>query len=253
MFAKSIVLSDEFLDMPLGARCLYTTMGMVADDDGFVNNAKTIIRMVGATEDDLKVLVAKRYIIPFDDGVIVIRHWRINNLLRSDRHHDTFYLEHKAMLLITEKGEYELNEDVGIPSIGKPSIGKYSIEKNNISNTTVDNNNLTIDSKLEYILNAFNNNQYIKAKVLKIPFMSKRYNDTMLSVETYGFDTVLNAISTLDDNEFFRSWKPSFDWVVNPNNMIKIIEGNYKAGDNGTTDWDRMKEDLARQMGLEDE
>ena len=86
MFAKTIVLSDEFLDMPLGARCLYMTMGMMADDDGFVNNAKTIIRMTGATNDDLKVLIAKKFILPFEDGVIVIKHWRINNYLRNDRY-----------------------------------------------------------------------------------------------------------------------------------------------------------------------
>lgn len=139
MFAKTIVLSDEFLDMPLGARCLYMTMGMMADDDGFVNNAKTIIRMTGATEDDLKVLIAKKFVIPFEDGVIVIKHWRINNYLRNDRHTDTKYLEHKASLLIDDKGAYSISKnDVGIPggipNNGIPSIGKDRLGKDSINN-----------------------------------------------------------------------------------------------------------------------
>ena len=134
MFAKTIVLSDEFLDMPLGARCIYMTMGMMADDDGFVNNAKTIIRMTGATEDDLKVLIAKKFIIPFEDGVIVIKHWRINNYLRNDRHVDTKYLEHKASLLIDDKGAYSKPKSgVGIPG-GIPNSGIPSIDKDSINN-----------------------------------------------------------------------------------------------------------------------
>ena len=142
MFAKSIVLSDAFLDMPLGARCLYMTMGMMADDDGFVNNAKTIIRITGATEDDLKVLIAKKFILPFEDGVIVIKHWRINNYLRNDRYQETKYIEDKANLLIDKNGAYTFNDDGipdgipnnGIPSIGKDSIGKVSIDKDSIDN-----------------------------------------------------------------------------------------------------------------------
>ena len=143
MFAKSIVLSDAFLDMPLGARCLYMTMGMMADDDGFVNNAKTIIRITGASEDDLRILIAKKFILPFEDGVIVIKHWRINNYLRNDRYQETKYIENKANLLIDKNGAYTFNDDgipnldsgipnTGIPSIGKDSIGKDSIGKDSI-------------------------------------------------------------------------------------------------------------------------
>ena len=133
MFAKSIVLSDAFLDMPLGARCLYMTMGMVADDDGFVNNAKMIIRITGASEDDLRVLIAKKFVLPFEDGVIVIKHWRINNYLRNDRYQETKYVENKAKLLIDKNGAYTMNDD-GIPSSGIPSIGKDSIGKDSIEN-----------------------------------------------------------------------------------------------------------------------
>ena len=96
MFAKSIVTSDAFLDMPMSARCLYFTLGMFADDDGFVNNPKSIIRQIGASEDDMKVLLTKKFVLSFESGVIVIKHWRINNYLRNDRYHETNYAEPKV-------------------------------------------------------------------------------------------------------------------------------------------------------------
>ena len=107
MFAKSIVLSDAFLDMPATSRCLYFTLNMVADDDGFVDAPKAIMRQCGAQEDDLKILFAKSFVIPFDSGIIVIKHWRINNYLRNDRYKETKYLAEKAELTLTENGSYE--------------------------------------------------------------------------------------------------------------------------------------------------
>ena len=108
MFAKTIVLSDAFLDMPLGARCLYMTMGMLADDDGFINAPKSIMRQTGATEDDMKVLIAKKFVIPFESGVIVIKHWRINNYLQKDRVQPTKYQEEFAELEVEDNGAYTL-------------------------------------------------------------------------------------------------------------------------------------------------
>lgn len=129
MFAKTIVLSDAFLDMPLSARALYMTLGMVADDDGFVNNPRSIMRQCGASVDDMNVLLSKKFIISFDSGVIVIKHWRINNYLRSDRYQQTKYLEERSMLSVEENGSYTLGIPAGIPSIGKPSIDKDSKDK----------------------------------------------------------------------------------------------------------------------------
>ena len=130
MFAKTIVLSDAFLDMPLTARCLYFTFGMLADDDGFINSPKSIIRQCGASEDDLKILIAKKFVIPFDSGIIVIKHWRINNYLRTDRYKETIYTEERQALTLDETGNYHL----GIPNSGIPSIGKVSIGKDSIGN-----------------------------------------------------------------------------------------------------------------------
>lgn len=135
MFAKTIVLSDAFLDMPLSARCLYFTFGMLADDDGFINSPKSIIRQCGASEDDLKILIAKKFVIPFESGIIVIKHWRINNYLRNDRYKETVYAEEKDALTVDETGNYHLGiPSNGIPSNGIPSIGKDSIGKDSIGN-----------------------------------------------------------------------------------------------------------------------
>ena len=129
MFAKTIVLSDAFLDMPLSARCLYFTLGMFADDDGFVNSPKGIMRQAGCSDDDMKVLLAKKFLLAFDSGVIVIKHWRINNYLRNDRYVPTKYIDEKAMLSEDENNAYTLSKPVGIPSNGIPSIGKDSLGK----------------------------------------------------------------------------------------------------------------------------
>ena len=135
MFAKTIVLSDAFLDMPMSARCLYFTLGMLADDDGFVNSPKSIMRQCGASNDDMNLLIAKKFVLVFDDGVIVIKHWRINNYLRSDRHVDTKYTEHKESLSVDDNGAYTVGNGlaVGIPNgdTGKVRLGKDSINANN--------------------------------------------------------------------------------------------------------------------------
>ena len=137
MFAKSIVLSDAFLDMPLSARCLYFTLGMLADDDGFVGSPKGIMRQCGVSQDDMIVLLQKRFVLSFESGVIVIKHWRMNNYLQNDRHKKTTYVEELETLEIDNKGAYtEKKEPMYTDCIqnvytGKDSIGKYSIEKNN--------------------------------------------------------------------------------------------------------------------------
>jgi uncharacterized phage protein (TIGR02220 family) len=108
MFAKTIVTSDAFLDMPMSARCLYFTLGIFADDDGFVNSPKSIMRQVGATTDDMNVLVSKKFVIAFDSGVIVIKHWRIHNYIQSDRYHQTKYKDELSCLNLDENKAYTL-------------------------------------------------------------------------------------------------------------------------------------------------
>lgn len=100
MFAKTIIDSDNFLDMPLSAQALYFHLSMRADDEGFVNNPKKIQRMIGCNDDDIKVLTAKKYILPFESGIIVIRHWRIHNVIRKDRLIPTSCIKEKSQLTV---------------------------------------------------------------------------------------------------------------------------------------------------------
>ena len=120
MFAKTIIDSDMFLDMPLSTQALYFHLSMRADDDGFINNPRKIQRMIGASDDDLKVLVMKRFILPFDSGVVVIKHWKIHNYIRNDRYKETVYKEERALLELKENGAYTELDTTGIPS-GIPS------------------------------------------------------------------------------------------------------------------------------------
>ena len=115
MFAKTIIDSDAFLDMPLSTQALYFHLSMRADDDGFINNAKKIQRMIGASDDDLKVLLMKRFLLPFESGVVVIKHWKIHNYIRNDRYKPTIYTEERAALDVKANGAYTERQPLGIP------------------------------------------------------------------------------------------------------------------------------------------
>lgn len=140
MFAKTIIDSDAFLDMPLSSQALYFHLSMRADDDGFINNAKKIQRMLGCADDDLKILLAKNFIIPFETGVCVIKHWKIHNLIQKDRYKPTVYVEHKEKLSLKNNNVYTMDtkciQDVSNmesqDSIGKESKGKANKHKTSI-------------------------------------------------------------------------------------------------------------------------
>lgn len=108
LFSSDITESDAFADMPLSAQALYFHLGMNADDDGFVNNAKKVQRGIGASNDDYNLLIAKRFLIQFETGVVVIKHWHINNSIRKDRKKPTNYREELSMLYLDERGNYHL-------------------------------------------------------------------------------------------------------------------------------------------------
>ena len=143
MFAKTIIDSDAFLDMPLSAQCLYFHLSMRADDDGFINNPKKIQRMIGASDDDLKLLIAKRFIITFESGVVVIKHWRIHNYIQSDRYKPTVYAEEKALLKVKPNGGYSLDTECiqdGYSLDTQVRLGKDSIGKVNNNGAFADAN-----------------------------------------------------------------------------------------------------------------
>lgn len=106
MFSLQIVDTDAFMDMPLSAQSLYFHLGMRADDDGFVNNARRIQRLIGAADDDLKLLALKRFILTFESGIVVIKHWRMLNTIKGDRYKPTLYQDERATLFLKPDGAY---------------------------------------------------------------------------------------------------------------------------------------------------
>ena len=148
MFAKTIIDSDAFLDMPLTTQSLYFHLSMRADDDGFINNPKKIQKMIGASDDDLKLLIAKSFLIPFESGIVVIKHWKIHNYIQSDRYKATVYTEEKERLKIKENKAYSLGEmpmyteciqDVSKTDtqvrLGKDRLGKGRLGEDRIDHT----------------------------------------------------------------------------------------------------------------------
>ena len=111
MFTKKITESDAFLDMPLSAQCLYFHLNMSADDDGFVNAPKKIQRLIGAKDDDLKILIMKSFLLVFEHGVVVIKHWRMHNTIRQDRYHPTDYQDEFKSLGLKDNGSYTANSN----------------------------------------------------------------------------------------------------------------------------------------------
>lgn len=151
MFSLDIIDTDTFLDMPATARLLYYDLGMRADDDGFLQNAQRIVRMTDAGKDDLALLMEKGYLIPFESGACVIRHWCVNNQIRKDRYRPSICTKERASLSVLDSGEYVLEHEhspderlssgcqlvanletqyrLGKDSPGKPSSGKSSSDK----------------------------------------------------------------------------------------------------------------------------
>ena len=169
MFARTIIDSDAFLDMPCSTQALYFHLGMRADDEGFINNTKKIQRMVGSSDDDLRLLIAKRFVIPFETGIIVIKHWKIHNYIRKDRLKETVYQAEKAQLSEKENGSYTLCQtNVGQLTdecqhrLGKVRLGKVSIGKDIYSSS-----HMMMAEKLKTLIlsnnsNAKNTNRLIK-------------------------------------------------------------------------------------------
>lgn len=130
MFAKSIIDSDAFLEMSASAQSLYFHLAMRADDEGFVNNPKRIQRMVGSADDDLKILIAKRYVLVFESGIIVIKHWKIHNYIQNDRFKPTMYQEERAMLTVKASGAYTDCAKSDIPALPDASPHKPKLALN---------------------------------------------------------------------------------------------------------------------------
>ena len=188
MFSKKIIDTDWFMDMPASTQNLYFHLSMRADDDGFVANPKRIIKLVGASEDDYKLLVAKRFVIVFESGICVITDWRINNYLRSDRYTETTYQEEKKMLILDDKGKYELGIPLGIPQVDP----EYSLSNSNSNSIILNNNKEDINSVIESI-----ENEDLKNEIRE--FIKMR-NKIKKSLTPHALNLILKELNKITPN-----------------------------------------------------
>ena len=225
MFAKTIIDSDAFIDMPVTARLLYYDLSMRADDDGFVNSPKKIMRMIGASQDDLSILAMRKFILPFDNGVVVIKHWRIHNYIRKDTYNSTPYIEEKAMLELDENKAYkfksnpstECRQIVDVPStqvrIGKDRLGK--------DRDIVD---------YQQIADMYNETCVSFPKLKSLSESRKKAIKARLNQYTVeDFKTLFEKAeaSTFLKGGNDRNWSATFDWLIKDSNMAKVLDGNY--------------------------
>lgn len=235
MFTMKIVDSDAFLDMPLSTQCLYFHLNMRADDDGFIGNPKRIMQMIGAGADDMKLLIMKRFVLVCnEDGVIVIKHWRMHNTLSRNRYTETSYTDEKNMLFLKENGSYSLSDGEPIDDTKLIKNSERQVEK-------VKSNSKETRAEIEKIIEEWNKLEEVGVTPIRdIKPSSKRYQLLKGRIREYGIDGVLNAIQNIRSSDFLRgennrSWAITFDWFVKPNNFLKVLEGNYnKEKRNGT-------------------
>lgn len=189
MMSKSVIDTDVFLDMPTSTQCLYFQLLLRADDDGFLKNAKTIMRTVGASQDDMKLLIAKQYLILFDSGTIVIKHWRIHNYIKKDRYKPTD-CEETRLIDVNDKGEYILLEPTCIQN---GTSGKVRLEielgksKGSVNKKIKKESALSADVKRQKLFASYQ--EKIK------PISGSVEGDRLSSLlDDYGLDLCLKAI-----------------------------------------------------------
>ena len=243
MFSLAVVDTDKFNDMPISARLLYYELGMRADDDGFVSSAKKIVRMVGCSEDDLKLLITKGFVICFESGIIVIAHWNVHNCIRKDRKKDTFFKAEKEMLSLDNEVYTMLDNQlttICLPTDNQMSaqdkLSKDKLNKDNTMSTVVDGGN---SFDYEAVVNSFNSICVSLPKVKTLNDKRKRQIKSAYKLlGDVSFEEYFNMIESSDfltgRNEKWANC--GFDWCIKPANIVKVLEGNYsKSQQNATT------------------
>ena len=231
MFSKMIIDTDIFLDMPLSTQALYFHLNMRADDDGFIANSKKIMRMVGASEDDYKILLAKQFIIKFETGVCVVKHWRIHNYIQKDRYSKTIYTEEKSQLSLDDNKIYSKE----LPKMDTPCIQdvntmdtqvRLELGKDRLGKDSIDN---TCKQDCENVLNQF------KTICVSLPkprgLTEPRKKAIKSRLKEYSMEDIIEVFNLTEKSDFLTgrnsSWKANFDWLLLPKNFIKVLEGNY--------------------------
>jgi hypothetical protein len=232
MFAKTIIDSDAFLDMPLSSQALYFHLSMRADDDGFLNNAKKIQRTIGSADDDLKILFAKNFIIPFESGVCVIKHWMIHNMIQKDRYKPTMYGEEKEKLSIKNNKSYTMLTDCvhdvntleAQVRLGKASLGEVSEVKDSVKKESTKGSRLSQDWVIP--------EEYIKFCQTERPDL-----DVKLVTENFKDFWISKTGSNATKLDWFATWR---SWVRKEratSNVKKPMKGYGFVSDAQFNDW----------------
>ena len=212
MFSKKITDTDSFLDMSLSAQALYFHLNMGADDEGFVDNVKKIQRSIGASNDDLKILIGKGFLIPFESGVVVIRHWRIHNYIQADRFQATIYQDEKEQLEFDKSKIASIKPlDQCIQNVSKMDtqvrLGEDSLDKDRLDEV----NNLYSDEDEKKSLS-----QIIKSTSVKINDRQIQQIQEYIGLDNMTVDMIDYAIQLTEDagaesfnylNKILKSWK----------------------------------------------
>lgn len=252
MFSLKIIDTDLFLDMPITARLLYYDLAMRADDDGFVASPKKIQRMIGCSDDDLKLLMAKQFIIPFESGVCVIRHWRIHNYIRGDRYTETIYKDEKEQL--TEKDNvYEINNQNVIPTVDHMSyqmdtqvrLGKVRLGKDNKnivhSNALIEQNQSEKDQLKQQIEDIWKLYPLKKGKsnaIKKIPKLLKKYGLEQIQRCIERYTQYVKHRQQTDFRDLkFQNGSTFFNGTYED-----YLDENWKEGSNGHSSNDKADE-----------
>lgn len=233
MFSKTIIDSDTFLDMPLSTQSLYFHLSMRADDDGFINNPKKIQRMIGCSDDDFKLLIAKQFVIPFESGIIVIKHWKVHNYIQKDRYKPTMYQDEKRMLNI-ENNTYSLIDTEciqnGYSLDTQDRLGKDRLElgkdKNIEENTSLQIKDLRLrysKEELSIIDNYFD--------ILRWTRKNGRIADSVIikiykEWEKYSIPKVIHGLKVYINNPKYHDKKENYCYGIMRNATAEEIENN---------------------------
>lgn len=244
MFAKTIIDSDAFLDMSLSTQALYFHLSMRADDDGFVNNPKKIQRMIGCGDDELKMLVAKKFIIPFESGVCVIKHWRIHNYIQKDRYKETVYKDEKSHLMLKENNAYRYVDTECIQDVskletqvrlGKDRLGKESLE---LGESSLEEDSIRKEKKkseFDLLIENYTDDLDLRNTIYEFIKMRKAIKAAMTSNALKLMLSKLDKLSSGDMDKKFKileqsimnSWKGLFE-LKNENGQKQVQYSNEK-------------------------
>ncbi len=255
MFSKTIIDSDSFIDMPLSTQALYFHLSMRADDDGFVNNPKKIMKMINASEDDYKMLCTENFVIPFESGVVVIKHWKIHNYIQKDRYRPTVYIDEKKALIEEKNGLYTKCIQVVSKMDTQVRIDKDrdSIELGE-DRTVEDCTASLTENTYTTVINLFHKICVSFPKLTAITEERKKAIIALLN--KYSLENIEEAFILAESSDFLKGangkWNASFDWLMNESNFVKVLEGNYNNKIPNTpvqqkeTEYDRFMSGLSK-------